>query len=256
MRIEVLVSTMHQKDYSLLKRMNIKTDAIVVNQCDTSSHKEFSFNNCKIIWINTKQRGLSKSRNMALSYATGDICVIADDDVKYYDNYASTIYNAYEKEIKADLICFNFKALNTIPLRLPNKDKESPFYKSYASVSISFKRKKIEKFGLHFNELIGAGSKYGAGEESLFLIQSRRYGLKIFENSGYIAEVDFSSSTWFKGYNEKFYFDKGVYLALAYGKMAYFYMFYFILQSRKISILPLKKVIDNILNGIREFNKI
>ena len=43
MTLEVLVSTMYQKDYSLLDRMNIQTDAIVVNQCNENSIEEFEY---------------------------------------------------------------------------------------------------------------------------------------------------------------------------------------------------------------------
>ena len=34
MKLQVLVSCMHQQDYSLLEKMNIQTDAIIINQCD------------------------------------------------------------------------------------------------------------------------------------------------------------------------------------------------------------------------------
>ena len=43
MRLQVLVSTMHQKDYSLLDRMNIHIDAIVINQCDEYRYDEFEY---------------------------------------------------------------------------------------------------------------------------------------------------------------------------------------------------------------------
>lgn len=33
MRVEVFVSTMNQTDYSLIEKMKICTDAVVVNQC-------------------------------------------------------------------------------------------------------------------------------------------------------------------------------------------------------------------------------
>lgn len=34
LKVEVLVATMDQKDDSLVKKMNIQTDAIIGNQCD------------------------------------------------------------------------------------------------------------------------------------------------------------------------------------------------------------------------------
>ena len=38
MRVEVLVSTMHQKDKDFLEKMNISTDAIVINQTDSEGY--------------------------------------------------------------------------------------------------------------------------------------------------------------------------------------------------------------------------
>ena len=34
-RVQVLVATMHQKDFSKLQEMNIQTDAVFANQSDT-----------------------------------------------------------------------------------------------------------------------------------------------------------------------------------------------------------------------------
>lgn len=83
MKVEVLVSTMNQKDYSLIDKMKIKTDAIVVNQCQEDNSQEFIKNGHRIKWINSSTRGFSISRNICLENATADICLIADDDLEY-----------------------------------------------------------------------------------------------------------------------------------------------------------------------------
>lgn len=256
MKLQILVATMHQNDTSLLDRMNIRTDAIVVNQCDRTSYSEINYKNHKILWIDTCQRGLSKSRNMALSYATADICLIADDDVVYNDDYEKLILDAFKNNTKADILTFNFTATNAIQTRKPRTNRRAPFYRFYASVSLAFRRIKIVKYGLHFNELIGAGSDYGAGEESLFLSECRHKHLKIYENSAYIARVDFSESTWFKGYDEKFYFDTGIYLGVTYGKAAYLFSLYYLLQSRKIANMHLSVVFKQMSKGIKAFRKL
>ena len=51
MRVQVLVSTMHQTDHSLLEKMNIQTDAIIVNQCDENKIEEFKYNGHTIKWF-------------------------------------------------------------------------------------------------------------------------------------------------------------------------------------------------------------
>ena len=80
MRIEALVATMHQNDYSVLDSLNIQSDAVVINQCDREGRHEFLYKNNNILWIDTKERGLSRSRNLALDNATADICIICDED--------------------------------------------------------------------------------------------------------------------------------------------------------------------------------
>lgn len=253
MNIEVLVSTMDQIDHGLLERMNIQTDAVVVNQCDRNGLERFEFKGHSITWVDTTQRGLSRSRNMALSYASGDICLLADDDIVYLDGFYNDVIKAYSDQKNADIITFNFQAKNARSSRKPRTDRRAPFYRSYSSVSLSFKRIKVLKKGLSFNQLLGAGSDYGDGEESLFLIESRKKGLKIYENHAYICIVDFGTSSWFKGYDEKFYFNKGVYLGMAYGKLAELYMLYFIRQGKKASELPVETIVEQLRKGIKAY---
>ena len=75
--LQILVSTMKQSDYSLLDKMNIVCDAIIVNQTDQESKHIFEYNNHKIIWINSSERGLSKSRNLLLKNSFAEYCIIA-----------------------------------------------------------------------------------------------------------------------------------------------------------------------------------
>ena len=70
MKLQVLVATMHQKDYSLLDKMNIQTDAIVINQCDEYRFEEFEYKGKKIKWYSMKERGIGLSRNTALMRQT------------------------------------------------------------------------------------------------------------------------------------------------------------------------------------------
>jgi len=257
--VQVLVATMHQTDFSLLDRMHIGTDAVVINQCDKNSYAEFDYRGHTVRWIDTVQRGLSRSRNMALSYASGDICLLADDDIRYVDAYENLVLSAFSEEERCDIVVFNtyVENSNNASLRKPIKQsREAPRHAYYGSVRLAFRLNSIKKHGLHFNDMIGAGTKYGSGEESLFLRECRRKKLRVFLNNAYIASVDYSNSCWFKGFNEKYYFDKGVFLAAAYGRQARLYKLYFLMQSRKISDLSMKKVNECLDAGIREFMSI
>lgn len=101
MRVEVLVSTMNQTDYSLVEKMRISTDAVVVNQCQEDSVIEYDYNGNRIKWINSTTRGLSVSRNICLSEARGEICLIADDDLEYVEGYAEIVQKAFENNKKS-----------------------------------------------------------------------------------------------------------------------------------------------------------
>ena len=116
MKIDILISTMNifeKSEYlNLLEKMNIKNNSIVINQCPESNRLLIciEYGNNKLFSYNEK--GLSKSRNKALGKSDADICVIADDDIKYDDKYKEIIEKAYKKYPKADLIAFYVNSEN------------------------------------------------------------------------------------------------------------------------------------------------
>lgn len=257
MKIEVLVATMYQENEDLLERLNLQSDAVVVNQCDRSGYREINYRGYTVKWIDTVQRGLSKSRNMALSYATGDICLLADDDIRYVDGYPQFVVAAF-RECPADIIAFNTHMENSSGAALRKHtmvNGKASSFSYYGSVRLAFKRKSIQKYAIYFNELFGAGSVYCSGEESLFLRECRKKKLSVYVNKAFLAHVDYSVSSWFNGYNEKYYIDKGAFLAAAYGRLVHIYKWYFLLQSRKISSLSLSVVNQCIKKGIHVFRQ-
>ena len=95
MKLQVLVSTMHQTDHSLLDKMNIQTDAIVVNQCDRNENEVFDHKGHQIQWLSFNERGVGLSRNTALARGTADILLFADDDVVYNDDFHKTLIDFF-----------------------------------------------------------------------------------------------------------------------------------------------------------------
>ena len=83
MVIQVLVAAMNQKDHSLLEKMNIKSNAIIGNQCDYNSIEKFKYKDYDIVYLNFAEKGVGLNRNNSLMRATGDICLFADDDMIY-----------------------------------------------------------------------------------------------------------------------------------------------------------------------------
>ena len=87
MHVQVLASVMNQSDHNILERMNIQTDAIIINQCDQTQFEELEYQNRRIRFLSFAERGVGLSRNNALLRSDGDILLFADDDVVYEDGY-------------------------------------------------------------------------------------------------------------------------------------------------------------------------
>lgn len=252
MRLEVLVSCLNQTNLSIAEELNIKTDAVIVNQCNKWAYTESKQSGYTLKMIHVKQRGLTQSRNMALSYASGDICILCDDDVKYVDNYDEIILQAFTDLPQADIIVFNINRKNYNGDVAPiEKMKQAPFFKSYGSVRIAFRLKTIKKENIWFDFNFGAGSTHTSGEESLFLQQARKKGLSIWEHPAIIAEVDFSTSTWREGYNEKFFYDKGALLNAMYPRSRYLLQFYYVMRLRSSTSLSTTNMLKWMMRGMR-----
>jgi glycosyltransferase involved in cell wall biosynthesis len=161
--------------------------------------------------ISVKDRGLSKSRNLAIDNSESDICVIADDDLKYQDGYKNIILNAYEKYSDADIIAFDVPSTNQMRPTSSLKEGKVDFLHSMkiASFQITFKRMSIVDNNIRFNELFGAGAKYTCGEENILLVEAIKKGLKIYFVNKNIAIVDHNESTWFNGFDERLFRTKG-----------------------------------------------
>lgn len=237
MKIEVLVSTMFQKDFELIKQMNLKGDSVIINQADTEEYSEIPTEAGKVKFISTTSRGLSISRNTAFSAARGDVCLIADDDVVYNDDYIDTIRAAYTALPQADIIIFDIHSLN--PER-PERDFGDSIFRfrlrralQVVSYRISFKLASIKEKGITMQPIFGAGAKYSMGEENIFMRDCLRRGLKAYYYPHRIGEVTHAHSTWFAGYNEKYFTDLGAVYYQLFGNLYLLGAMWFLLTKRK-----------------------
>lgn len=192
----------------------MQTDVVVVNQCDIDSRESFTFTNkkgkeCKVLFINTTERGLSRSRNMALDNSWGDICVFCDDDEVFEDEYEDIISNQFEAKPDFDIIAFKL-----IYNRKSFADKEIVYNRftitSVSSAQVALRRERVIKTGFHFDPMLGSGSGNGGGEENKFLFQLLSKGLKAVYVPVLMAEVKTDSqSLWFNGYTDKYIINEG-----------------------------------------------
>lgn len=213
MKLEVLVSTMHQNDMSIIKKMNLSSDALVINQCNKAYIEEIMTGDSGHVFrmISLNDRGLSRSRNTAIYHSDADICVLADDDMVYKENYTGIIKNAYERYPDADVIAFDVPSTNSSRPTSKLKRGDIGFLLSMklASFQLTFKRNSILEHQIAFNELFGAGARYICGEENIWLAECLKKGLKIKYADEEIAWVDHKQSNWFQGFNEYYFITKG-----------------------------------------------
>lgn len=235
MHIEVLVSTMHQKNNDLINKMNLKTDAIIINQTDNSDYSEVLLNEHKVRIFSFNERGVGLSRNSALMRSEADICVLADDDMVFCDGYEETVKRAFLENPKADLIIFNLIEDSESFNRKNETVKKVGIlnYMNYGAARIAFKRKSVTYNGISFNLNFGGGTTHLSGEDTLFLRECLRKDLNIVAIPQALATLnDERVSTWFKGFDEKYFFDKGVLLAFAHPVLALPFAFYLALRHK------------------------
>ena len=71
-KLEVLISTINRNEFDFIKKINLKCDAIVINQNSTLEDREIQFDGYKVKIYNDFGKGLSRSRNLAITYSTAD----------------------------------------------------------------------------------------------------------------------------------------------------------------------------------------
>ena len=209
MKLQVLVSTMNQKDYSLIDRMNIQTSAIVINQCNYKIINDTSKKD--INWRNSYTSGLSRSRNIALKNSECDICLIADDDLIYVNNYNEIVIEQFNKHTNADIITFQVEGIESELKKYYSCTRRINYINSMkvCSVEIAFRRDSILNKGIVFDEHFGAGTKHLMSEENIFLYDCLKEKLNIIYVPIKIADIHIGESSWFKGYSKEYFIAKG-----------------------------------------------
>ena len=112
MVVQLLISAMHAEPKELIKKMNVSSDAILINQCDENRYESFCVQDSKgekrvVESYSFKERGVGLSRNNALLRADKEISLFSDDDIVYVKDYERRIIEEFEKHKEADVLLFN-----------------------------------------------------------------------------------------------------------------------------------------------------
>lgn len=251
--LQVIVAAMNQEDSAIIERMNIRSNALVCNQCSRDSREVVESNGNKIIFLNSTQRGVGRNRNNGIADSSGDILLFADEDVRYHDDYVEIIQEAYKKNPKADMIVFNVKRLNDY--RKESRDNVSRrvhWFSSlrYGAIRISVRRASLLKANVWFSLLFGGGAEFGFGEDSLFMSDCIKRGLRVYASDKEIGIVDQASSSWFEGYNRAYFRDKGVLFRAISKNLFYALTFHYLLKhGREFQGISRREVFKLIVEG-------
>lgn len=216
MKIEVLLAIMNLKDEieyrNLLKQDNITGKVVAINQV---KEKGFNIENGDTRIFSYKEVGASNSRNKLVEKAEGDICIFADNDTVFVDNYEEIIKKEYEKNSEADIIIFfaeNQNSNREKNKRIGNKKINNLNLMKVRTNEITIKKQileKIKKENLKFDTNFGPGGIFKKGEETIFISELLKMGMKIYSIDKKISTSRNEESTWFTGFDEKYLFDQG-----------------------------------------------
>ena len=172
--LEILIATQNRDNLDFLALMfpfeHFSNYNIVVINQSAENHLTSNFENLRV--INVNEKGLSKSRNLAIKNASKKICLIADDDVVYFPNFDTEIIKAFNENPWASIITFNHQRIGKNTPHNKSKTVYSHSKKTIenvCSIEIAFQIKDIKENNLIFDENFGLGSRFETAEEYLFL---------------------------------------------------------------------------------------
>lgn len=258
--LQVLVATMNQTDFSLAEQMNLKCDAVFANQTQKNGYqvKEMPYGTLQM--ISTATHGVGLNRNIALQFSDADIILFADDDITYYEGSLDSVKNAFLENPKADVIIFGIDIVadgRIIEKRHLSKGRLHCWNAMrFGTPEIAVRRKSILKKNITFHQFFGGGCIYGSGEDSLFLRECFRQGLRVYSHDFVLGERRKDNSTWFTGYHQKYFYDKGALIYYLFPKLCYLMAIYFSIHFKKKIDISCIQRLKLMFSGIKGGKKV
>jgi glycosyltransferase involved in cell wall biosynthesis len=263
--VEILIATMNQDSldflvpiFPFLHFSNFRI--LIVNQTQVGKKLESEY--AKIRVVNSFEKGLSKSRNLALENAVGKILVIADDDVVYQQGFIAKIINAYNQFPDAAAINFcAVKSDGSLMKKYPDRSKTNlnafDIFNT-SSIEMTLNRTVLDKTKVKFDEDFGLGAVFEMGEEAIFLfdIKNKKQQL-VFEPEIIVKHREPTSSDK-KSITEKYYIQGALFSRIFKSNYIYwiFVKFFFDLKQNKLQFRELKQALKSAKEGHEKFETI
>lgn len=256
MTLQLLVAAVNGAPRELAEKMRIDSDAIIVSQGERYAYETLRWKGHEIRCFHMAERGVGLSRNHSLLRATAEISLFADEDIIYEPGYEQKVLQAFEERPAADLLFFNVQAMPGRETYHNEKSGRVRWYNCgrYPTYSLAVRTRRIHQKNITFSLLFGGGARYSNGEDSLFIRDCLRAGLRAYKVPVAIGHERERESTWFTGYNEKFFYDRGVLYRYLYGALARAMALRFLLAHRGAACgeIHLGQAWEIMCRGIRE----
>ena len=255
MKLQVLVATMQQKDFSLPVKMNIRCDAIIANQAGGEKivKQQTEYGAWKM--ITTPTRGVGLNRNIALMASEADVVLFADDDMAYRDEMPEVVCRAFEELPQADVLIFGIDIVKNGQIIEKRRSRTRRLHvwnvMRYGTVRVAARRRALLQKNITFHQSFGGGCAFGSGEDSLFLKSCLDAGLKIYSHKETLGSSSKDVSSWFVGYNDKYFYDKGVLIRSLFPRCAYLMALYFGARFKRETEVGLWKRLRLMYAGVR-----
>ncbi|MDE6080182.1 MAG: glycosyltransferase [Duncaniella sp.] len=130
--------------------------------------------------VRTAARCLSENRNEAFEAARADILLVADDDLTYFPDAIRGLREAFARDPRMDVALFRHEgAPKAYPASAVVLTEHLPKGYYISSVEIAVRRSALADRRLRFSPQMGLATRYGCGEEEVWLLTAMRLGLKV-----------------------------------------------------------------------------
>lgn len=259
--LEILIATMNRTSLDFLdntfRNADIsKCQILIINQ--TTPEVLLDSNDPNIRVINSFEKGLSKSRNLALENAKADVVLIADDDVVFEREFHKTILTAFKDYNEAALITFKVWKENNEEYRdYPTKHRWHTIHslENIMSIEIALNRKIILGTNLKFNALFGLGSHFETAEEYIFCRDALSKGLRAFFYDAFIVSHSEFNSGQGAG-NDRIIYARAAMQYKLYKQLAYFWLLkylFFLIRHNYIQLSDVKHKWSLGIKGIKDY---
>ncbi len=262
--LEILVSTMNRDNFDFLVSMFpfdhfSNFSILVINQTSPEHILVSEYESVRV--VNSFEKGLSKSRNLALQNAVGKIALIADDDVVFLNDFDQKILDAHHINPEVSLICFRtINSEGNLVRYYPNGNKvlKSNELIWVLSIEITFKIDKIRENNITFNEHFGLGAQFEDAESLYFLRNAHHKSLKILSSSEPIV-IHHQLSSSDEVTSDRWLYAKSAGNYKLHQNFAYFLVFknvFFLWRKKYILTAQIFPKIKIAFNGIRDYKKL